>query len=111
MALFVLKVEGFERDDVGVRLRPGIPPEAFRERPGLTAMSQGAPFELRRSDGSVTPTRLVSYGVEVQEGEDGHLYLDGPPELQPIYLTVSGDVGDADLSPGTEVWYLDEPGG
>jgi hypothetical protein len=106
MPTFVLTVQEIDRDEMGVGLRPGLPMEAFDERPALKTMMQGAIFELRRPDGAVKRTRLLTYGIAVHAFE-GSLYVAGAPEAQPLLLTFPNDLLDADVPPGTEVWYMD----
>ncbi len=108
MPVFALTVEGIERDDRGVRVRPGVPQEAFRERPLLKTIIQGCAFELRRPDGTTKRTRLVTYGIEAQRGPDGRLLLGGPPAEQPFLVTLDAGLTDADIPRGTQLWYVPE---
>jgi len=108
MATYILTVDGFVRHAGGVRIRPGVPASAFDERPALDQLIQGAVLELRRPDGWRRRTRLLTYGIEAWRGSDDQVYIDGPPTLQPIVLTLPSEVEDSDLAIGTQVWYVEE---
>jgi len=69
-------------------------------------MTQGAPLELRRPDGTSLQTSLVTYGVSVWGGEDGALYMYDDPSDPEIKLTIPKETSAEQVPAGTEVWLL-----
>jgi hypothetical protein len=69
-------------------------------------MMQGAPLELRGPGGARYETTLVTYGVDVERGDDGGFYLRGDPKDAEIKLTIPQAVPPDAYSVGTEVWLV-----
>jgi hypothetical protein len=107
MPTYLLTVETAERDSLGIRLGPGIRLSETRDRPAVGRMTQGDKLELRQTDGTITRTSLVTYGVSVNEKE-GSLYLDGDPADPEIRLTLPGELTTSQVAVGTEVWLVEE---
>ena len=107
MATYLLTVETAERDTFGIRLGPGIRLSEAADRPAVGRMIQGDKLELRRIDGTITRTSLVTYGISVNE-KDGWLYLYDDPADPEICLTVPGDLTTSEVAAGTEVWLVEE---
>jgi hypothetical protein len=103
----MLTIESAEPDSCGIRLVPGIRLSEAAGRPAIGRMMQGARVELRQTDGRITQTSLVTYGISVKEN-DGSLYLEDDPSDPEIKLTVAGDLTPAEVAPGTEVWLCDD---
>lgn len=102
METFLVKVTSAEEAAEGVRLSPGLFRADSESRPGIKSMKQGDAIELRRPDGSVVKTRLITYGVSVWKQPDGSFLLYGDPQDPEIKLTIHASIDD--VPPGTEVW-------
>ena len=107
MGTYLITVETAERDNLGIKLGPGIRLSDARDRPAIGRMTQGDKLELRRIDGTITRTSLVTYGISVHE-KDGSFYLQDDLADPEIRLTIPGDLTTAEVTPGTEVWLLEE---
>ena len=107
MATYLLTVERVESDGHGHRLSPGIRLTQTTDQPTIASMAQGARLELRRPDGSVSRTTLLTYGVSAWRGDDGALYLDGDPADAEIMLTLPADLPPNAIPVGAEVWLID----
>ena len=92
MPTYLLTITGARSDDHGVRLSPGIRLSETADRPSVREMMQGAPLELRSPTGARYQTILVTYGVEVERGEDGASYLFGDPKDPEIKYHSSGSI-------------------
>ncbi len=106
--IFLLKVTTVEQLDNGLRLSPGIRPSEMQDRPGIGSMTQGSPLELRRPDGTVLETTLITFGVPVMRRDDGTIYTTDDPSDPEIKLTISSDLDPDDVSEGTGVWLKSE---
>lgn len=93
-------------DNHGVQLSPGIRLSETADRPAIREMMQGAPLELRSPTGARYQTILVTYGVEVERGEDGAIYMYGDPKDPEIKLTIPPDLSPDAYAAGTELWLL-----
>ena len=109
MSTYLLTIESAEPDSFGIRLVPGIRLSAAVDRPAIGRMMQGAILELRQTDGRITKTSLVTYGISLTE-KDGSLYLFDDPSDPEIKLTVPGDLTPSVVAAGTEVWLFDDDG-
>lgn len=107
MATYLLTVETAVRDSLGIKLGPGIRLSETRDRPAIAKMIQGDKLELRQTDGTITRTSLVTYGISVIE-KDGAYYLYDDPADPEIRLTVPGDLTTSEVAVGTEVWLVEE---
>jgi hypothetical protein len=107
MPTFLLTIERFERDAIGVRLFPGFHMLEAEQRPGIRKMIQGCLLELRPPNALARQTHLVTYGVPVEKSEDGSIIYRGDIKNFEIRLTVSPDVPDSSLIPGTQVWLCE----
>jgi hypothetical protein len=88
----------------GLTLLPGF---AVRDpRPEIKLMTPGhSLLELRRPDGTIQKTNLVTFGISVkQEGED--LIIHGRIEDQLLHLTIPAEVGE--VPDGTQLWLMDK---
>lgn len=106
MPTYLLTIEAARPLDNGIRISPGIRLSQTADRPAIRTMMQGAPLELRSPNGQRHPTTLVTYGVEVERGADGAIYMRGDPKDAEIKLTLPSDVPMSACAPGTEVWLL-----
>jgi hypothetical protein len=106
MPTYLLTIEAVRLLDNGVRISPGIRLSQTADRPSIGRMMQGAPLELRSRDGARHRTTLVTYGVEVERGADGGIYMRGDPNDAEIKLTLPADVPASMCVAGTEVWLL-----
>jgi hypothetical protein len=106
VATFLLTVKAVDADGQGLRLSPGIRLSQTKDRPAIGTMMQGAPLELRRPDGSVISTTLVTYGVSVWRGDDGAMYMHDDPADAEIKLNLPADLSLDEIPVGTEVWLI-----
>jgi hypothetical protein len=106
MPTYLLTIEAVCPLDTGIRISPGIRLSQTADRPAIRRMMQGAPLELRSQDGARHKTTLVTYGVEVERGADGAVYMRGDPKDAEIKLTLPSDVPMSMCAAGTEVWLL-----
>ena len=106
MPTYLLTIEAAESDSNGIRLSPGIRLNEMAGRPAFRTMMQGSSLELRSPSGVRYQTTLVSYGVEVERGEDGALYLNSDPKDAEIKFTISADLPSDALVAGTELWFV-----
>jgi hypothetical protein len=107
VATFLLTVKEVEAHTQGLRLSPGIRLSQTKDRPAIGSMMQGAKLELRRPDGRIRATSLLTYGVSVQRGADGALYMQDDPADAEIKLTLPADLSAEDVPVGTEVWLVE----
>jgi hypothetical protein len=107
MATYLLTVETAERDNLGIKLGPGIRLSETRDSAAVGQMGQGDKLELRQTDGTITKTTLVTYGISVSE-KDGSLYLSDDPADPELRLTVPGDLTTTAVAAGTEVWLIED---
>lgn len=105
---YLLTIAAARSGDDGVRLSPGIRLRETADRPAIGRMMQGAPLELRTPSGARYETTLVTYGVDVERGEDGALYMRRDPKDAEIKLTIPGELSPEAYAVGTEVWLLAE---
>lgn len=106
MPTYLLTIGAARPLDSGIRISPGIRLSQTADRPAIRTMMQGAPLELRSPNGLRRPTTLLTYGVEVERGADGAIYMRGDPKDAEIKLTLPSDVPMSACTPGTEVWLL-----
>ncbi|HET9767323.1 MAG TPA: hypothetical protein VFS60_10775 [Thermoanaerobaculia bacterium] len=105
MSALLLRVETIERTGLGIRLTPGVRFSQAANIPELQTMQQGSPLELRKPDGTLVATQLVTYGIAArQEGE--LLYSEGDANEPEVFLFLPPDLADDALPRGTEVWLV-----
>jgi hypothetical protein len=102
---YLLTISPAHADDQGVRLSPGIRMSEPADR-AIRTMTHGAALELRSPGGAPRQTYLVTYGVDVDRGEDGAIYMRGDPKDAEIKLTLPADLSPDAYAVGTELWLL-----
>lgn len=106
MPTYLLTIEDIRQVDQGIRVSPGIRLSQTSDRPAIRTMMQSAALELRSPDGIRHQTTLVTYGVEVERGADGAIYLRGDPKDAEIKITLPSDVPPEACKAGAELWLL-----
>jgi hypothetical protein len=105
MSALLFRVETIERTGLGIRLTPGLRFSQAASIPEMQTMQQGSPLELRKPDGTLLATQLVTYGIAArQEGE--LLYAEGDPQEPEVFLFLPLELADDSLPRGTEVWLV-----
>lgn len=107
MTTYLLTVRETEPSNLGLRLRPGIRPSQFTDRPAIKRMKQGSSLELRLPNGTKRSIPLQTYGISVQKDEHGNLLMDDDPRDPEICLILPSETDSKDVPQGTEVWLLD----
>ena len=102
MGTLLYTVDGCVRTADGWRLSPGS--LLSDERPAVLRMIQGCAIELRFLDGTTKRTQLVTYGVSAF-GVGVSLVISDNPK---VCITVSPNVAENGVPPGTEIWLPDE---
>jgi hypothetical protein len=106
MPTHLLTISSAHPVDQGIRLSPGIRPSEMADRPAIANPAQGAALELRTPSGARHQTTLLTYGVEVERGQDGTIYMRDDPSDPEIKLTIPSDLPPQACAAGTEVWLL-----
>ena len=107
MAVFIYRVGKYVRTPFGFKALPGVPMRELGARPEMGKLRQGVVLELRSAQGALR-THLVNYGVEATQSPEGHLQVPAEPRL---HFILPGDLDEAALVVGGELWWLDEEPG
>ncbi len=97
MPIHIFTIEKTVITDEGLRLLPGV--SISDKRPEVSELIQGCRVVLKTPAQQELLTTLVTYGVSMQQLDNGDFAIPAEPTIE---LTV--DVGDIDIPIGTEVW-------
>ncbi len=100
MPTYILTVKSADRDQMGLRLSPGIRPSETKDSPAVGRMNQGSRLELRRPGGSVRDALLVTHGVAVWRADGGSFYTHDDPSDPEVRLTISPELMPEDVPGG-----------
>jgi hypothetical protein len=100
--LFLLRIEGFTKNDLGFQISPAVKLTELRYPPGTAMTTGGDAVEIRHPNGVVIRGTVGVFGIEAWR-EDGHLVVHCDPADPELTLTISG-VDAEDLVPESEVW-------
>ncbi|MCI0701109.1 MAG: hypothetical protein L0241_08500 [Planctomycetia bacterium] len=111
MATKLITVEETYASDEGLHLQPGVLLSWMIAQAELKGLMRGTALELRRPNGSVFRTTLLTCGASVTRGEDGRFYVPGDENgpIWTIVFTLPPEVRPEDVPPGTEVWVESPP--
>ena len=104
MRYLLVTVESVHSTGFGLQVSPTIKLKQLADRPKSELIPmQGDPLELRAPDGSSRSAVIGGFGIAGRM-EGKHFITRSNPADPEFTLSIGGEVTEADVPPGTEVW-------